>query len=259
MISSFARSVGVSCGCLAVIILSGLKPALGQAKPSLVRPPAVVSKPAVKPVSPVLSAEAIAELEKKRRTERLQLAQANRFMVRKQYKKAFVLLNRNRRSTAFDDRALLNLGRCYLLIPPKTPARLNRAATLLKQVTQNKAVGSEANYLLGDLYLNGSNGFPANVPKAVGYFQQANKRNNRAAQCRLGQIYLNGTGGITPDQAHGIELLEEAANAGYTDAQWTLAVLFTQGTDQIPKDIKRAKFWYQKIALTHPINLTNSL
>jgi uncharacterized protein len=193
------------------------------------------------------------------RIEKQKIATAKTFFKAEKYAKAFPLLKRYSRSEVFDAEARLFLGECYLKpLGPKLPDAKN-AVLYLNMATLNPKTRVESLMTLGQLYLNGTNGFLPNVPQALPYLKQAADAQNLQAIYLIGQLTFYGTAGTPQDEPTGILYLEKAANAGLIDAQWALATIYTQGTPTFPKNLKQAKIWYQKVALARQTKLANSL
>lgn len=89
---------------------------------------------------------------------------------------------------------------------------------------------------------------PPKETPVVEYLQKANQKGHLEAALELGRIYFSGAYRVLKDEGKGLELIEKAAEGGVTAAQYQLGKIYSKGTEQIPKDMKKAKFWYAKVA-----------
>jgi TPR repeat protein len=82
---------------------------------------------------------------------------------------------------------------------------------------------ADAQYLLGNMYLNGQ-GAKQDCAKAKEYFELAAEQGNAGAQSNLGTMYSDGRG-VKQDYAKAKEYFELAAEQGHASAQHNLEIL----------------------------------
>ncbi len=89
-----------------------------------------------------------------------------------------------------------------------------------------------------------------NIKKAIELYTEAANAGSSRAMKMLAQCYLDNVAG-DPDPDKAVEWLSKAADIGDAQAMFMLASLYEEGdTDEyrFPKDLKKAKSWYQKSA-----------
>jgi TPR repeat protein len=98
---------------------------------------------------------------------------------------------------------------------------------------------------LGIIYESGL-GVPADLKKAVYWFNEAAKKGDAQAQYFLGNYYKKGII-VRQDLKEAINLYTKAAKKGFVDAQFDLGILYTNGIDGIV-NLNKAFYWYAKAA-----------
>jgi TPR repeat protein len=190
--------------------------------------------------------------------EEKKIVTAKRLYKTEKYAKSFLLLKRYCRSEVFDTQAKYYLGMCYLKPLNTRLPNPTKAILYLKEAAKDRKLMAESSTALGQLYMTGSKSLQPDINRAMLYLKKADAARAVQATYLLGQLMFYGTGGAVADETKGIQYLEKAANAGLTDAQWTLATIYTQGTPTFPKDMKQAKIWYQKVAVTRQNKFNNN-
>lgn len=102
-----------------------------------------------------------------------------------------------------------------------------------------------AQFSLGCLYYEGSY-VKEDLLKAVELFTKAAEQGNRDAQFELGRCYKNGFG-VEIDYVKAIEWYTKAAEQGHPMAYFNLGICYENG-DGIEQDLHKAAEWYSKAA-----------
>lgn len=97
---------------------------------------------------------------------------------------------------------------------------------------------SKALFNLGEFWLNGRPGFPADYDKALPLFERAAEQDNADAIGNLGFMYELGLG-VDADSATAFKLYERASALGAVFATSNLAALYAQGLG-VEKDLAKA-------------------
>ena len=98
---------------------------------------------------------------------------------------------------------------------------------------------------LGIIYESGL-GVPADLKKAVYWFNEAAKKGDAQAQYFLGHYYKKGIV-VKQDLKEAVNLYTKAAKKGYISAQYDLGIFYTNGIDGIV-NLNKAFYWYAKAA-----------
>ncbi|KAF9922889.1 hypothetical protein FBU30_006986 [Linnemannia zychae] len=149
----------------------------------------------------------------------------------------------------------------------------------LKAAIQGNA---KAQYSIGIMYQDGL-GVQQDYTTAMIWYQKAASRGHAGAQCNIGCMYDSGQGaqldhvaaltwfhksadqgyahalynigvsymngqGVPRDSAKGMTWLHKAAIQGDADLQYGLGTIYEKGRRDLPKDIFKAKMWYQRAA-----------
>jgi hypothetical protein len=112
---------------------------------------------------------------------------------------------------------------------------------------QAEAGDGWAMHALGHWYGNGEKGLPKDSVMAFEWIQKSHEAGCAAGTSELGRCYLNGEG-VKQNTAHGMTLLCEAAMLGSQCACFNLGDSYANGFNAIPKDLKQAKRWFDKVA-----------
>jgi TPR repeat protein len=118
-----------------------------------------------------------------------------------------------------------------------TAHRYAEAQKILKPLAD--AGDPRAEWLLGDLYLNGR-GVPRNFTRARDYWQKAAAVGDQDAMCSLGLLLSVGLGGPT-DLKRAVSLFEKSASMGSTQAQCYMGlecIWRTEGHQDYPRAVK---------------------
>jgi TPR repeat protein len=103
---------------------------------------------------------------------------------------------------------------------------------------------NEAQYLLGDMYLQGK-GVNKSEMEAITWYGKAAEQNSAYAQYSLGVMYYNGQGTEQNlQEAH--KWLENAALQGHSEAQYLLGRMYEQGFG-VEKNLSKAYAWWKLI------------
>ena len=94
----------------------------------------------------------------------------------------------------------------------------------------------KAQYNLSRMYLSGWR---------KRHIQLAAEKENQLAQYKLGWIYLNGTNGVEKNVEKGLEWLKRAAEHGYSEAQNDLGSIYRDGTNGVKKDVEESLKWFR--------------
>jgi len=100
---------------------------------------------------------------------------------------------------------------------------------------------------LGILYENGF-AVEKDPAQAVVWFRKAAEQNDAEAEYRLGERYVQGSGGLPHDVAQGLSLMMKAADQGHVISQTSIGDLYRHGFFGVPKDATQAFVWYKKAA-----------
>lgn len=103
----------------------------------------------------------------------------------------------------------------------------------------------EATYRLGVLFENGGDGIEKNAELSIKYFQQAADNGVLAAINKIGELYLFGEV-IPANMSKAIAYFNSASEKGYGRASYWLGRLHADGIGQLEKDTRKAIAYYQK-------------
>lgn len=104
---------------------------------------------------------------------------------------------------------------------------------------------SEAQYLLGDMYLQGR-GVEKSELEAITWYGKAAEQNVAYAQYSLGVMYYNGQG-TTQNLQEAYKWLENAGLQGHSEAQYLLGRMYEQGFG-VEKSLPKAYAWWKLIS-----------
>jgi TPR repeat protein len=101
---------------------------------------------------------------------------------------------------------------------------------------------SEAEYNLGDIYINKKQSAKRNTQEAFKWFSKAAKNGNVMAQCSLAHLYEKGIG-VEKSYIKALHWYSLAAEMGYTPAQLSIARIHRTGQGVL-QDYNKAIEWY---------------
>ena len=125
--------------------------------------------------------------------------------------------------------ALFNVGVSYL-----NGLGVKRDSLLALEFFEKSAMQGfpTAQYVLGDLYYNGSNTIPKDINKGIEWYTLASDQGMPTAQYKLSKIYYNGESGVVaPDYNKAKDLCRKAAEHGLPEAKWALENKFNSKKD----------------------------
>lgn len=112
-----------------------------------------------------------------------------------------------------------------------------------KATTLNDA---DAQFALGCKYFWADDpNYKQDYVEARKWYEEAAKQGNVPALNNLGIIYAQGKG-VKPDYKKAIKYFEQAAQSNFPNSQRYLGYIYWQGLGGIPKDIDKAKMWFEK-------------
>lgn len=110
---------------------------------------------------------------------------------------------------------------------------------------------SDAQSLLGQMYLRGTPATPKNYELAHKWLQRSANANNSVAQYNLGYMFSNGVG-VNKNIVKANELYKKAAELGHASAQMSLAMSYLSGTG-IEKNQSAGCSWMEQAIDNDPI------
>lgn len=87
-------------------------------------------------------------------------------------------------------------------------------------------------------------GLDQSAERAVEWYTEAAKSQNRFAQCRLGMMYMNGLG-VQQDPAQAVKWLQKSANQNFAPADYQLGLMYEFGHG-VHQSFDDAVKWYRK-------------
>ena len=111
----------------------------------------------------------------------------------------------------------------------------------------------EAQYELGYIYRDGTNGVEKDTEEAIKWSTEAANRGHLKAQNNLGCLLLN----EEPNQ--GVEWIRTAAEQGYVKAQCNLGYIYRDGKGNVKKNTQEAAKWLQLAAGQGYLNAQKAL
>jgi uncharacterized protein len=136
--------------------------------------------------------------------------------------------------------ATLDLAAFYLHPPDRTPADVARAIHYYEKAAGLGSVPAEVT--LGNIFANGAQGKP-DYEKAVTWYRKAADQGQPDAQFGLGLRYALGQG-VPVDLEEALRLFVAAANQGQAGAQFNLGTMYEEGK-AAPADQALAVHYYQ--------------
>ncbi|MDF1880698.1 sel1 repeat family protein [Sulfurimonas sp. MAG313] len=124
------------------------------------------------------------------------------------------------------------------------PKDYNKSFLLLKEPAELGYV--YAQYVLGNIYLQGSNNFQIDYAQALFWTRLASNQKNSAAQNSLGNIYRHGQG-VEQDFLEAIVWFKLAADQEDATAQYNMGIMNDFGYG-IAVNYTKAVYWYTKAA-----------
>ena len=119
-------------------------------------------------------------------------------------------------------------------------------ASGFKDLTTAAATNRNAQYLLGQAYVNGLHGVPTDIPKAIQLFRAAAAQGQIEAKHMLAAAYYQGVT-VPKDDSAALKWALDPAEAGLPKDQRLLALLLQSGQG-IPHDPARSIEWMKKAA-----------
>lgn len=105
---------------------------------------------------------------------------------------------------------------------------------------------SSAQFELGVIYLEGTDGVEQSYEKAAYWFEKAAKQDDVIAQYNLGIMYKTGKG-VEQSYGKAVYWLEKSAVLGDDKAPFSLAVMYEEA-DGVEQSNEKAVYWYTKAA-----------
>ncbi len=136
--------------------------------------------------------------------------------------------------------AILNLATLYLHPADGTPADVQRAIQYYEKAAELGSVPAEV--MLGNIFAEGTQG-KADYEKAVTWYRKAADQGQADAQFELGLRYALGQG-VPGNSEEALRLFIAAADQGQTGAQYYLATMYEEGKGT-PADEALAEHYYQ--------------
>jgi hypothetical protein len=127
------------------------------------------------------------------------------------------------------------------------PADVRRALFWYEQAAERG--DADAAWALAALYRNRNELVPqarADLPAAVDWYRRAAEGGHAEAMYDLGLLYAQGEG-VDADPVQAVQWFEAAADAGVARALFMLGILYEQGVDGAP-DLETAAGWYGRAA-----------
>lgn len=141
----------------------------------------------------------------------------------------------------FSGLAKLKIAKRYFL--PYSGIHDEKQAALWMEAAANNGV-IEAQYLLGDMYLQGR-GVTASALDAINWYGKAAASGNAYGQYSLGIMYYNGQG-VAQNLQEANKWLTAAAMQGHNEAQYLLGRMYEQGFG-VQKSLVHAYAWWKMI------------
>lgn len=123
----------------------------------------------------------------------------------------------------------------------------------LQDITEYKAFfelaksgDTDAQTMLGEMYLDGINGVAVDHEKAFFWLSKAAKKGEPQAQYLLGFMYENGLY-VVKNMPRALKWYKQAALKGDVLAQYNLALIYKEGKDGIAKNMKEAFKWLHMV------------
>jgi TPR repeat protein len=104
---------------------------------------------------------------------------------------------------------------------------------------------AEAEYRLGQAYVQGANNLPRDRLQGLALMIRAGEHGHATSLRSIGDFYRNGLFGFPKDDAEAIAWYRKAADLGSDTAEGHLAVAYELGRG-VPKDLVQAAFWYRR-------------
>lgn len=112
--------------------------------------------------------------------------------------------------------------------------------TALRLAERRAAQGDAiAQTLIAEIHANGL-GVPQDIPKAIGWYAQADQNGDIQATFQLAMIYQNGTG-VPRNRQRATALFEKAAAGGHPAAMYNLGLLHVEGLHAEPNLVRAAE------------------
>lgn len=126
----------------------------------------------------------------------------------------------------------------------------------LIKALKEKAEGGNVSAMdfLGTYYLAGQHGLVADAEKAFQWYKKGADLDHPACMAQAGRMLLDGDG--TEEPVFGTALMVQAAMMGSKYAASDLGDRFYDGEGGLPMDLRRAKYWYAKVATAPHDDLT---
>jgi uncharacterized protein len=105
---------------------------------------------------------------------------------------------------------------------------------------------SVSQFLLGEIYANGTHRAMQNYAEAAKWFQRAAEQGNVAAEYNLARYTYHGWG-LPANKTAAVELFRKAADQGHSPAQNTMGWLYAQG-DAVKQDYGQALSYFRTAA-----------
>ncbi len=109
-----------------------------------------------------------------------------------------------------------------------------------------KSGDTDAQTMLGEMYLDGINGVAVNHEKAFGWLSKAAAKGDPQAQYLVGFMYENGLY-VASNTPEAVKWYKKAAKNGDVLAQYNLALIYKEGKGGIRKNMKEAFKWLQMV------------
>jgi uncharacterized protein len=104
----------------------------------------------------------------------------------------------------------------------------------------------EAEYRLGQRYVNGSDGLAHDVARGIALMEKAGDQGYLNSFNMLGMIYRTGQG-VPKDPVKAAAWYRRGAELGYAPCQQSMGIAYEHGQG-VPRDIHQAIAWYRKAA-----------
>ena len=128
----------------------------------------------------------------------------------------------------------------------------------LIKALKEKAEGGDLTAIdnVATYYLQGKHGLVADAEKAFHWFKKGADLGDPACMAQAGRMLLDGYG-TEEEPAFGTALMVQAAMMGSKFAAKDLGGRFYDGEGGLPMDLRRAKYWYAKVATAPHDDLTD--
>lgn len=104
---------------------------------------------------------------------------------------------------------------------------------------------AEAEYRLGNAYVQGSKDLPRDRTQGLGLMVRAGEHGHATSLRSIGDYYRNGRFGFPKDDIEAVNWYRKAADLGSEVAESHLAVAYQLGRG-VPQDLRQAEFWYRR-------------